>query len=276
MKNKRQFLFCYVLIMTLAAVLCIGSAILMIIQDIIEYNTSKKEYSNVVDEFVSFEGDTEVDDSVASDEYSNVEEVFTSGAEVLYDEYPKVKIDHMSLSSVNSDYVGWLYIPVLDISYPVVQGIDNEYYLTHTFQKTENKSGAIFVDAYATTEDFDVIFYGHSMKDGTMFQKLKRFDRDRSLCKTDPYIYFYKDNKVYKFEVYSYYTTTVDSETYRIINNNVDYKYFVDYNLEQSDYNPDRSLNYTQKSITLSTCYGNNPDERYVVNAIFVDSYNIN
>ena len=59
--------------MTLAAVLCIGSAILMIIQDIIEYNTSKKEYSNVVDEFVSFEGDTEVNDSVASDEYSNVE-----------------------------------------------------------------------------------------------------------------------------------------------------------------------------------------------------------
>ena len=53
--------------MTLAAVLCIGSAILMIIQDIIEYNTSKKEYSNVVDEFVSFEGEIPFDNYIRID-----------------------------------------------------------------------------------------------------------------------------------------------------------------------------------------------------------------
>lgn len=273
--NKRIAVMAYVFCMTLALVLSIGSAVLMIHQDLQDYKVSQQEYSNVENEFVSFEGDTEVNDTVASDEYNSVEEVFTSGTEVIYEDYPKVSIDHKSLRGVNPDYVGWLYIPVLNISYPVVQGQDNDYYLTHTFQRTENASGAIFVDAYATQSDFDIIFYGHSMKDGSMFQKLKQFDRKRELCETDPYIYFYRDNMVYKFEIYSYYETTTDSATYKVIYNNVDYKDFVDYNLAMSDYNPDYSLNYTQKSITLSTCYGTGPDDRYVVNAIFVGSYNL-
>ena len=42
---------------------------------------------------------------------------------------------------MNSDFEGWLYIPALNINYPVVLGEDNGYYLTHTFQKAENSAG---------------------------------------------------------------------------------------------------------------------------------------
>lgn len=53
----------------------------------------------------------------------------------------KNPIDFTQLLSVNSDIVGWLRIRALDISYPVVQGKDNDYYLHRTFEKTDNFAG---------------------------------------------------------------------------------------------------------------------------------------
>ena len=43
--------------------------------------------------------------------------------------------DYQALLDENSDCIGWLKIEETDISYPVVQGEDNEFYLHHDFQK---------------------------------------------------------------------------------------------------------------------------------------------
>ncbi|MCD7947268.1 MAG: class B sortase [Oscillospiraceae bacterium] len=83
-------------------------------------------------------------------------------------------------AEINPDYSGWLTVAGTDIDYPIVQGEDNSKYLTTTFEGTENKAGAIFMD-YRCTDGLDaphVILYGHNMNDGSMFGGLSRYLED--------------------------------------------------------------------------------------------------
>ena len=54
--------------------------------------------------------------------------------EIAEKNYPELQIDFAELIRTNQDFRGWLYFPALDISYPVVQGEDNDYYLKHSFE----------------------------------------------------------------------------------------------------------------------------------------------
>ena len=46
----------------------------------------------------------------------------------------------------NDDIIGQLSIPGLNISCQLVQGLDNEFYLSHDIEKNESKFGTIFLD----------------------------------------------------------------------------------------------------------------------------------
>ena len=59
--------------------------------------------------------------------------------------YPSIAVNYDNLQKVNPDFVGVLYVPVLDICYPVAHSKDNAEYLTTMFDGTENSSGAIFL-----------------------------------------------------------------------------------------------------------------------------------
>ena len=88
-------------------------------------------------------------------------------------ELPEVDFD--TLSSINSDIVGWLYCPDTAISYPVPQGEDNSYYLKHLFDGTRNSAGSLFLDSRCQgLEGKNSIIYGHYMKNGTLFATLKK------------------------------------------------------------------------------------------------------
>jgi len=85
------------------------------------------------------------------------------------------------LSQKNSDAVAWLDVLDTAIQYPVVQTDNNEYYVTHTFQKKRNDSGAIFLDCWNGPDfsDFNAVIYGHNMKDGSMFHQLRQYEQQR-------------------------------------------------------------------------------------------------
>ena len=73
-----------------------------------------------------------------------------------------------------------------------MQGTDNEYYLKHTFKKTEHVAGSIFLDK-DNSPDFTnrkTILYGHNMKDGSMFQGLHKYESES---------YLQEHNKVYLY-----------------------------------------------------------------------------
>ena len=92
-----------------------------------------------------------------------------------YPTEPPLAVDFESLKAINPDVKGWLYIEALDISYPVVQGPDNDAYLHTTYEGTSTFAGSIFLD-YQNQGDFsdgNTIVYGHNMKNLSMFGKLK-------------------------------------------------------------------------------------------------------
>lgn len=85
-------------------------------------------------------------------------------------------MDLSPLQEVNPDVVGWTAIPGV-LSYPLLQGGDNAYYLTHAWNGEENAAGAVFLDcrADACLGDFNTLIYGHRMRNGTMFGSLKHY-----------------------------------------------------------------------------------------------------
>ena len=104
-----------------------------------------------------------------------------------------IDVDFAALKSVNSDVVGWIYVEALDgISYPIVQGKDNETYLHQTYEKNYNFAGTIFVD-YENSPDFsdcNTLVYGHNMKNGSMFKDIVRY-KDPSYFKEHQYFSIY-------------------------------------------------------------------------------------
>lgn len=90
--------------------------------------------------------------------------------------------------------VGWITVPNTIIDYPVVQGTDNDYYLSHDYKGDESRNGAVYVDfrAHVGLEDTtrNVVIHGHHMKSGVMFANITRYD--------DPD--FYRQNPVIRFD----------------------------------------------------------------------------
>ena len=85
------------------------------------------------------------------------------------------------LQKENSDIVGWIEIPNSNISYPVLQGEDNSYYMTHNYKREYSKDGSIFLD-----KDYDwrkpstnLLMYGHNNRDSKeMFVDLMNYKEE--------------------------------------------------------------------------------------------------
>ena len=96
------------------------------------------------------------------------------------EERVEARVDWDALKEVNPDTVAWVYVPNTPINYPVVQGSDNEYYLTHDFEGDQGwlaNYGTIFMD-WRNKPDFTdaaTFIYGHHMNDGSMFAAIAQF-----------------------------------------------------------------------------------------------------
>lgn len=185
-------------------------------------------------------------------------------------------IDFGSLKSVNDDVVGWIYVEALpDISYPIVQGEDNDTYLHRTYEKNYNFAGTIFVD-YENKGDFsdcNTLVYGHNMKNGSMFAQLKKFSQDSETYKKSKYFWIFTPEKNYRYEVISAYTTGVNSDTYTLFKGpGEEFQEYLQTIRGYSDIAIDtEEMTIKDKIITLSTCTGNEAT-RYVVQGKRVDT----
>ena len=80
------------------------------------------------------------------------------------------------LQGQNTDIVGWLEIENTNINYPVLQGADNNYYMTHNYKNEKSKNGSIFLDADYNWDipSNNLLMYGHNLGNGMMFQQQRK------------------------------------------------------------------------------------------------------
>ena len=78
---------------------------------------------------------------------------------------PEEWIDFNYWQNRNADVYAWIRIPGTKIDYPVVQGDEDGYYLSHDIDKESNIYGAIYTETVNGT-DFsspNPVLYGHHM-----------------------------------------------------------------------------------------------------------------
>ena len=237
-----------------------------------EYKKSSDEYDNLensyaVDQEQESENidNLEDDDALQSISGQEVRTVFEDGEEKTL---PVLKnpIDFTQLLSVNSYIVGWLRIRALDISYPVVQGKDNDYYLHRTFEKTDNFAGCLFVNSYNMGDftDQNTIIYGHNMKNGSMFGKLKNFN-DPEVFKKSRYFWIFTPDFIYQYRIFSASVVDKTGLTYQISFTDDEFDQFISraYSNSVVD-NQDVTVTKEDRIVTLSTCTGDD-STRFVV-----------
>lgn len=119
---------------------------------------------------------------------------------------PEPSENILELREENPDAVGILRIEGTRIDYPVVRGEDNEYYLTHSFEKTLDNHGAIFLDAALPKDGLTrhTVLHGHNMNDGSMFHDLDMFKGEEFLANHMTFTYetLYYSTKWQVFSVY--------------------------------------------------------------------------
>jgi sortase B len=216
------------------------------------YQSGDKEYEDlrqyVLEDPVSPD---ELDpDTLAEIEDSEDEETASQSGIVMQ------RIDLTGLKAINDEAIGWIEIPGTSISYPVVHTTDDAYYLTHTFNKSENKSGAIFIETLNSPDftDLHTIVYGHNMKNGSMFAGLKNYQA-QSYYNAHPYIYVDLGNVSHCYQIFSAHEAELDDITYTIGYAADDqYAEFLSAIKSSSLYDTGVEVGVNDSVITLSTC----------------------
>ena len=136
--------------------------------------------------------------------------------EISTEENGEFTVDFSGLKELNPDCIGWIRFENIDINYPIMQGEDNEYYLKHTFKKTEHVAGSIFLDK-DNSPDFTnrkTILYGHNMKDGSMFQGLHKYESESYLQEHNKVYLYLPDGEALTYTVIKCGYVKADSDTF--------------------------------------------------------------
>ena len=229
----------------------------MIVRDQLEYRVSIDEYDDLKDRYVNDHRDDLVPARPATDEV----------------DIPLFDVDFAALKAVNPDFIGWLYFPALDISYPIVKEQEIDEYLNSTFDGTYNKAGSIFMDVLSSSDfsGMSDMLFGHNMRNGTMFGSLKRIYREDGVLDSDPYVYIYTENGAFAYRVFAYYTTPAGSRSYDEVKTEAEYDDYIEYIMQNSmiAFPSEVSFDGYPPLLTLSTCSGQHGSGmRFVVHTV--------
>ena len=186
-----------------------------------------------------------------------------------------INVDFSDLKRTNPDVVGWLKVNGTNINYPFVQSSDNDYYLTHSFNKSYNGGGWVFLDYRNNgTNNKNTIIYAHGRSDKTMFGTLKNVLNNGWLNNTNNYVIKIStetENSLWQvFSVYRIPTTSDYLQTN--FNDDIEYQNFLDMIKDRSGHNFDTNVASTDNILTLSTCYNNS--DKIVVHAKLIKKEN--
>ena len=186
----------------------------------------------------------------------------------------ETEIDFKKLKETNSDTVAYIIIPNTKISYPIVKGDDNDYYLNHSFDKKYNEAGWIFANYENRFDgtDKNISIFGHNRLNGSMFGTLKKtLSRSWQQDRNNYEILFMTEGGKYKYLVFSTYKIKAEDYYIKSSFDSNEFGDFVNTLKSRSNYNYNVEVENDDKIITLSTCDINN-DYRIVLHAKLIES----
>ena len=207
---------------------------------------------------------------------ANEEELITTKEPDLYEEYGSMnmlEVNFVNLKNINSDTVGWIKVNGTNINYPFVKANDNEYYLKHTFDKSSNKKGWVYLDYRNNIDNLskNTILYAHGLVNNQMFGSMRKVIK--------PSWYNNKSNHIItiatpsgnqKWQVFS--TYTIEPESYYITTNfssDDEFNTFINTIKQRSVYDFGVAVTTSDKILTLSSCYDD--EKRMVLHAKLIN-----
>ena len=187
---------------------------------------------------------------------------------------PDILPEYEKIHQKNQKLIGWVKIDDTIIDYPVMQTVNNEYYLDHNFNQEEDRNGCIFMDYQCDVIKGcdNIILYGHHMKSGKMFGTLNKYS-SQSYYEEHPTIQFdtiyekgtYQVMYVFRSKVYS--EEDVNFKYYQFINavSEMEFNSYLNEMAALSLYDTGVTAGYGDKLLTLSTCDYQEKKGRFVV-----------
>lgn len=224
----------------------------------LENERAREKYEDLQDEYTSLKERTKERDPVAETDKTEL------GLSVSpLPSAPKTEIEESfgirwrELREVNPQIVGWIEIPGGAVSYPVVQGEDNDYYLRHSFTGEEDPFGAIFLDwrnekSFLESHSF---LYGHNMEGNMMFADLNKYESQEYLMQC-PDIYLYTPEKKYRYLIFSVEQAREGSESFSYGQKlkSTEFQELLKYLKERSAYDTNVEPEVSSPILTLVTC----------------------
>lgn len=208
---------------------------------------------------------TNVDDTIAQPGVVTNPQYNSPNDYWYYMSMSMLDVDFDALKSKNSDTAGWIQVAGTNVNYPYVHTTDNKYYLKHSFDKSYNSAGWVFLDYRNDPEEIgrNNIIYAHGRMDNTMFGSLKALVTPSWYNNSNNYIVKTSTPEVNAlWQVFSVYTILPESYYIKTKFDDKEFGKFLNTITSRSVHDFGVTTSIEDKILTLSTCYD---DTRRVV-----------
>lgn len=256
-KKKNGWKILYILLV-IACLLCIGGMVLYLMK-------------GNADEIIM---ETHISEEMESAEVSVPDDLAEETKELA-----QLPVDFEALQMENSEIYAWIHVPGTNIDYPILQheGEDQAYYLTRDKYGVDSKAGSIYTEHYNRKDftDPNTVIYGHNMKNGSMFHNVRYF-AEREYFEEHEELYIYVPGKILKYQIIACYE--YDDRhilgSFDFSDEEVFANYLEEIMKPRSMYTmirDDVELITENRIVTLSTCVANRPNNRRLLQAVFVE-----
>ena len=199
-----------------------------------------------------------------------------------------------SLVHVNKDVVGWIKVDGLQIDYPIVMdpgdissdiafcgGKDydsNSFYLDNDLYRQYDERGSLFLDyrdtfgAVESEQSENQVIYGHAWWNGEMLGCTREYRLNPDFYWKNPFIHVSSNYKDYDYVIFAVLVTsgTYDATDFRYwtmedLSSEEDFNFYIDKCKSRWLYDTGVDVKYGDKLITLSTCYSDVDNSRFLV-----------